>query len=147
MVKKILLAEDDLDTRLILNNVLRSAGYQVNTIPTGNAIVEGLDEWPDLFILNKDLPTIDGLALCKFLKIKKETKDIPIIMISAYHKSRKKALAVGADGFLEKPFDLKTLLQQVEKLIQNNSAITADSASAMQHLVPAGFYTRSSLSH
>ena len=122
MVKKILLAEDDPDIRFILNTVLEDAGYQVETLAAGTAIVEGRLEWPDLFILDKSLPTIDGLALCKYLKIKKETRDIPIIMISSYHKLRSKAREVGVDDFLEKPFDLKVLLEQVEKHIKSDEA-------------------------
>ena len=118
MVKKILLAEDDPDIRLILNMVLNEAGYDVETLSSGNAIVEPRSEWPDLFILDKSLPTIDGFALCKYLKIKKETKDIPIIMISSYHKLKSRAAEVGVDDFLEKPFDVKMLLQQVEKHIR-----------------------------
>lgn len=115
MVKKILLAEDDPDIRLILKMVLKDAGYEVETLPAGHALVERRDRWPDLFILDKALPTIDGLALCKFLKLKQETRNIPIIMISSYHKLRSKAKEVGADGFLEKPFDLKVLLDKVGK--------------------------------
>ena len=118
MVKKILLAEDDADIRFILNLVLKEAGYEVETLPAGHSIVEDRNQWPDLFILDKALPTIDGLALCKFLKIKKETRNIPIIMISSYHKLQRKAREVGADDFLEKPFDLKVLLQQVDKHLQ-----------------------------
>jgi DNA-binding response OmpR family regulator len=119
MVKKILLAEDDADIRFILNLVLNEAGYQVEPLASGNPIVEGRTDWPDLFILDKVLPTIDGLALCKYLKIKEETKDIPIIMISSYHKLKSKARDIGVDDFLEKPFDLKVLLQVVEKHIHH----------------------------
>lgn len=115
MAKKILLAEDDPDIRFILKMVLNNAGYQVEPIPAGNSIVEGKHEWPDLFILDKSLPVIDGLALCKYLKINKETRHIPIIMISSYHKLRKKAAEVGVDDFLEKPFQLKSLLEVVAK--------------------------------
>ena len=118
MSKKILLAENDADIRLILKMVLNDAGYEVETLSAGHAIVEKRDHWPDLFILDKALPTIDGLALCKFLKLKQETRNIPIIMISSYHKLRSKAEEVGADGFLEKPFDIKILLDQVGLHIQ-----------------------------
>ena len=117
MVKKIVIAEDDPDIRYILNMVLNEAGYEVEPLSIGNSIVEGRDQWPDLFILDKSLPTIDGLAICKYLKVKEETKNIPIIMISSYHKLRKKAAEVGVDDFLEKPFDIKTLLDAVEKNI------------------------------
>src|SRR5687768_1426008 len=117
MVKKILLAEDDPDIRFILNLVLSEAGYEVEPLSTGNAIVEGKHQWPDLFILDKALPLIDGLALCKYLRIKNETKDIPIIMISSYHKLKGKASEVGVDDFIEKPFDIKRLLSVVRKYV------------------------------
>jgi two-component system phosphate regulon response regulator PhoB len=125
MSKKILLAEDDEDIRFILNLVLKEAGYEVEPLPAGTAIVEKIDEWPDLFILDKALPTIDGLAVCKYLKIRKETKDIPIIMISSYHKLKSKAREVGADDFIEKPFDLKVLLSLVEKHLKNSEQLPA----------------------
>ena len=118
MVKKILLAEDDEDIRFILNMVLKKAGYHVEPLPSGYKIVAGECALPDLFILDKDLPTIDGFALCKYLKIKEETKDIPIIMISSYHKLKRKAQEIGVDAFIEKPFDIKRLLAVVQKHIE-----------------------------
>ena len=120
MVKKIVLAEDDPDIRLILNMVLHEAGYEVEPLSTGDTIVEGKHAWPDLFILDKALPVIDGLAICKFLKVKEETKNIPIIMISCYHKHKSKAKELGVEEFIEKPFNLKQLLSVVEKHIRKN---------------------------
>jgi len=113
--KKILLAEDDPDIRFILNRFLNDAGYEVVPLPSGDTIVQGKHEWPDLFILDKSLPVIDGLSICKFLKVKKETRDIPIIMISSYHKLKSKARDAGVDDFIEKPFDLQQLLSVVRK--------------------------------
>lgn len=118
MVKKILLAEDDPDIRYILNLVLNQAGYDVEPLSSGDSIVQGQHQWPDLFILDKALPVIDGMALCKYLKINEETRDIPIIMISSYHKLKSKAKELGVSAFIEKPFDLQLLLQVVEKQLQ-----------------------------
>lgn len=115
MTKKILLADDDSDIRFILKTVLDQAGYQVEPLSSGKTIVEGNREWPDLFILDKSLPTIDGLAICKYLKLNEETRNIPIIMMSSYHKLRSKARKIGVDAFIEKPFDLKDLLDLVKK--------------------------------
>lgn len=117
MAKKILIAEDDKDILFILDMILNDAGYSVEPLPEGSSIVERKKDWPDLFILDKHMPTIDGLALCKYLKLKEETKDIPIIMISSYHKLKKKAREAGVDDFLEKPFHLKDLLKTVGKYI------------------------------
>lgn len=115
MVKKILLAEDDADIRFIINLILEDAGYHVEPISTGQDIVEGKHGTPDLFILDKALPVIDGFALCKYLKLKEETKNIPIIMISAYHELKEKAQKLGVDEFIEKPFDVKRLVSLVNK--------------------------------
>lgn len=115
MQKKIVIAEDDADIRFILNLVLEEAGYEVQPVPTGESIVEGKHGIPDLFILDKSLPVIDGLAICKYLKVKEETKDVPIIMISSYHKLKNRARELGVDDFIEKPFDIKQLLTVVDK--------------------------------
>jgi CheY-like chemotaxis protein len=116
-MKKIFVAEDDQDILFILDMILHDAGYQVEPLQDGASIVDGKKEWPDLFILDKDMPKIDGLAICKFLRLNEQTKDIPIIMMSAYHKLREKAREAGVNEFIEKPFELKTLLSTVGKYV------------------------------
>lgn len=120
MTKKILIAEDNQDILLILDMILNDAGYTVEPLPDGKGIVDRKNDWPDLFILDKELPYIDGLALCKYLRVNEATRDIPIIMISAYHKLRPKAEQAGVNDFIEKPFDVKTLLQKIEKYIHRD---------------------------
>jgi CheY-like chemotaxis protein len=115
MTKKILVAENDEDILFILNLILNNAGYKVETLQEGSSLVNRKQDWPDLFILDKDMPTIDGLALCKYLRLNPETRNKPIIMMSAYHKVKQKAADAGADEFITKPFDLKDLLQKVGK--------------------------------
>jgi CheY-like chemotaxis protein len=117
MTKKIVVAEDDEDILFILDMILNDAGYKVEPVSNGSSIVSGNKDWPDLFILDKDMPVIDGLAVCKYLKLNNATKDIPVIMISAYHKLRSKAKQAGVDEFIEKPFELKNLLQVIGKYI------------------------------
>jgi DNA-binding response OmpR family regulator len=123
MSKKILVAEDDKDILFILDLILKDAGYKVEPLPDGRSIVTGRNEWPDLFILDKDLPAIDGLAICKYLKLNPETKDIPIIMISAFHYLKQKALHAGVDEFIKKPFELKELLDIIDRHINLTSEI------------------------
>jgi DNA-binding response OmpR family regulator len=117
MGKSILIAEDDQDILFILDMILNDAGYKVEPLPDGSSIINRKKDWPDLFILDKDMPLIDGLAISKYLKVNKATKDIPIIMISAYHKLKSKARDAGVDDFIEKPFELKELLQVIKKHI------------------------------
>jgi DNA-binding response OmpR family regulator len=121
MTKKILIAEDDPDILFILDMILNDAGYKVEPLTEGTSIVDRKKDLPDLFILDKEMPVIDGLALCKYLKLQQETKDIPVIMISAYHKLKQKAKEAGVDDFIEKPFELKHLLFTINKYIHHPS--------------------------
>jgi DNA-binding response OmpR family regulator len=114
-MKRIMVAEDDPDILFILDMILNDAGYQVEPVKDATTIVAGKKDWPDLFILDKDMPTIDGIAVCKYLRLNEQTKDTPIIMISAYHKLRKRAQEAGVNDFLEKPFNLKDLLHIIRK--------------------------------
>jgi DNA-binding response OmpR family regulator len=95
--------------------ILNDAGYKVEPLTDGRSIIDRKYDWPDLFILDKDMPFIDGIALCKYLKLNQATKEIPIIMISAYHKLKTKAKEAGVDDFIEKPFELQKLLHIIEK--------------------------------
>lgn len=117
MGKKIVIAEDDADIRLILNMLLQDAGYSVECFPQASSILDGKHDKADLFILDKDLPVIDGLAVCKYLRLKEDTKNIPIIMISSYHYLEGKAREVGVNEFIEKPFGVRSLLSTVERHI------------------------------
>src|SRR5688572_13595995 len=114
---KILVAEHDNDLRFILDRILNDAGHHVESLNEGSSIVNGQVKWPDVFILDQQMPTIDGLALSKYLKINIETKNIPIIMISSYPEVKKKARRLGINEFLEKPFRSKDLLKSVERQV------------------------------
>ena len=74
-------------------------------------------KWPDLFILDKELPTLDGLAISKFLRLQESTKTIPIIMISAHHVGNR-AKRIGIDEFIKKPFQLNHLLEVIRRYTQ-----------------------------
>lgn len=110
-----MIVENDTDTLFILETALKDAGYKVEKCRNGSEIVEGKQQVPDLYILDKSLPLIDGLAISKYLKIKEATKSIPIIMISAI-AIKKKAIQAGVDKFIKKPFDVFNLVAAVRRL-------------------------------
>lgn len=116
--KRILIIESDPDLLFILDKVLNNAGYLVESSSAGLGIVEFKHIWPDLFILDNDLPTINGLAISKFLRVNSRTKGIPIILFSNYnieHKARR----AGVDQFICKPFELRFLLEVVDKHLRD----------------------------
>jgi CheY-like chemotaxis protein len=69
----------------------------------------------NLFILDKRLPDIDGIEVCKHLRAQSATRDIPILMISASRNFGQQASKAGANDHLEKPFQMRELLDLVSK--------------------------------
>jgi CheY-like chemotaxis protein len=114
--QRILVVENDQDTLFLLERALSEAGYVVETCNAGSGLVEFRHTVPDLFILDRELPTIDGIAVTKFLRLQEDTKTTPIFMISGY-EVKNKAKRAGIDEFISKPFQLNYLLQLVEKYI------------------------------
>ncbi len=118
MNKKILVVDDDQDILDAIQFTLESSGYDVKTTEKGE-YAENLHDnnggLPVLIILDVLLSGKDGRTICKKLKSQKDTKHIPIIMISAHPDAEKSVKEVGADAFLAKPFDIDKLLALVEK--------------------------------
>jgi DNA-binding response OmpR family regulator len=115
---KILVVDDDPDILDAIAFTLEDAGYTVTTTEKGE-YAENLHDTngglPNVIILDVLLSGKDGRTICKKLKSQKETKHIPVIMISAHPDAEKSTKEVGADDFLAKPFDIKNLLTLAEK--------------------------------
>jgi len=119
MIKKILAIDDDTDILDAIKFTLEGEGYEVTTSEKGEYVENIHDKTgglPDLIILDVLLSGKDGRIICKALKSQQDTKNIPIIMISAHPDAGKSSIEVGADDFLAKPFDIAVLLNKVEKL-------------------------------
>ena len=115
MKKKILIADDDPGIRDIFKMIFEKAGYSVDMKDNGRDLLEDNYERPDIFLIDKQLSGVDGLNICRHLKSRKSTKNIPVIMISASPDLGPMAQKAGADDYIEKPFDLKCLLALVDK--------------------------------
>lgn len=114
--QKILVVDDDRDILEALAFTLEDAGYEVKTSEKAE-YAENLpdknDSLPELIILDVLLSGKDGRIICKKLKSQDKTKHIPIIMISAHPDAERTVRLVGADDFIEKPFDIDELLKRV----------------------------------
>ncbi|WP_428330899.1 response regulator [Mucilaginibacter sp.] len=115
--KKIFIADDDEAIVDSTTMILEVMGYQVEHTLNGAMIQAGIQNKPDLLLLDIWMSGIDGREVCRDLKADPETKSIPVLMISASREIRDSALASGADDFLEKPFDMNVLLNKIETLI------------------------------
>ncbi|HMH32512.1 MAG TPA: response regulator [Puia sp.] len=113
MRKKVVVAEDDPGLQDVLKIILENAGYDVQIFSKGELIMQRKFSIPDLFLLDKQLSGIDGIDICKFLKAHPTTRHIPVVMISANPNIAELATGAGADNWIEKPFEVKTLLEMV----------------------------------
>jgi len=113
--KIILVIDDDKDFQTILKVTLSESGFSVRCLFDGE-IAATFDEqpYPDVILLDIDMPYANGVEVGKLLKSNESTRDIPVIMVSANPCVDELSKEVGAAGFVQKPFALKTLLQKVE---------------------------------
>ncbi|MFC1934749.1 PleD family two-component system response regulator [Chloroflexota bacterium] len=126
MEPKVLVVDDDARTLRVMEAMLVSAGYSVILAENGaEAITKTIESSPDVILLDVMMPEIDGFEVAKRLQTIIETKDIPIVMVTALGdvKDRVKALEMGADDFLTKPVDKKELLARVKSLVEKSERI------------------------
>jgi len=115
-MRKILAVDDNEDILEIIKLILEDFGYEVTTLTDGTAIFDAIKkDHPDLILLDVMLGNADGRELCRAIKAKTETMDIPVILVSASHQVAERfTLNSGApDDFLAKPFDINELLNIV----------------------------------
>ena len=125
MNKKILIVDDEPAILRILGDVLTDEGYNVIAATDGETGIEKAKvSNPDLIILDVMLPGINGFEVCKLLKENEQTKKISIIIltgISTLVEHKQKALQLGADDYITKPFDMSDLLNRVKTLVNQQS--------------------------
>lgn len=116
-MQRILAVDDDKDILEVLQLILEDSGYEVETLADGHHLFEKIAEiHPDLIILDVMLGNMDGRELCRTMKAKKETHNIPVIMLSASHTISGDLKKNGnPDDFIAKPFDIEVLLDTVER--------------------------------
>lgn len=119
---KILVVDDIPQNIRLLELNLRSEGYLVIPANGGQEALDKIQaEKPDLILLDVMMPGMDGYEVCRRLRAKKETKALPIVMITAYERDpdRKiEAIDAGADDFIIKPFERYEVLARVRSLLR-----------------------------
>jgi DNA-binding NtrC family response regulator len=115
---KILIVEDDRDMSSIISDILKEEGYPADVARSGeSALLKLINQKYALMILDYRLPGISGLTVLK--KAEQIWPKLPVIMISAYGKDyvKKKAENLGVIHFLDKPFEIKKIVQLVKRII------------------------------
>jgi len=122
---KILLVEDNEMNRDMLSRRLAKRGYEVVVAVDGEqGVALARAEAPTLILMDMSLPVLDGWEATRQLKAAPETRDVPIIALTAHAMSgdREKAMEAGADDFDTKPVELTRLLEKIEVLLAKRAA-------------------------
>ena len=114
---KVLVVDDDPFIRGLLAAWLQEAGYGVGVAADGQQALDQVRwERPDIVLLDLSMPRLDGYGVIKFLRQQPETRDLPILIISADVWAARKLAGYSVDGILSKPFDLDEVLTRVQEL-------------------------------
>ena len=120
-----ILAVDDTPANLrLLVSLLTEKGYKVRAVPSGKLALAGVKQSPpDLILLDIMMPEMNGYEVCEKLKTDEETRDIPVIFISAINEvlDKVKAFAVGGVDYITKPFQIEEVFARVETHLENRS--------------------------
>jgi PAS domain S-box-containing protein len=117
---RILLADDNADMRDYVRRLL-SQQYEVKAVADGSEALSAIRrQVPDLILTDVMMPNLDGFGLLQALRSDPETREVPIIMLSARagEEARIEGLAAGADDYLTKPFSARELLARVEATLK-----------------------------
>lgn len=120
MSAKILLIEDNEQNRYMVTFLLEQHGHEVTPAESGTLGLElAARVLPDLILLDIQLPGMDGYAVASALKADPRLKAIPIVAVTSYAMvgDREKVLAAGAEGYIEKPINPDTFVDEVERFL------------------------------
>jgi DNA-binding response OmpR family regulator len=120
---KLLLVEDDPDIQLVARAALKRAGFHVQVAGNGAAALDAISaDRPDVVLLDWMMPEMDGPEVCRRLKNNSLTTSIPVIFLTARSQQAEiaRGLALGAAGYIVKPFDALTLGDEVRALLERS---------------------------
>jgi two-component system cell cycle response regulator DivK len=129
---KILLVEDNEMNRDMLSRRLERRGYEVSIATDGQMAVDmAKAQGPDLILMDMSLPVMDGWEATRALKSSAETRDIPVIALTAHAMStdKDKALEAGCDDYDTKPVELSRLLGKIEALLPGTAQESEEKTS------------------
>lgn len=119
--RTILVVDDFDDTRLLLRTWLERRGFRVIEAENGvEAIKQATTEFPDLIIMDMEMPQLDGLSATRRLREMKDFGEVPIVAVSAYgaDQFRQLALEAGCDEYVSTPFEPKALEGIIRALVR-----------------------------
>ena len=117
---EILVIEDEDNIAIALDYLLTREGYSQTRLATGAGAIDAIRKnQPDLVLLDVMLPAVSGYEICQAIRADPACADVRILMMTARGSAmeRRKGMAMGADGFISKPFELKELRDEVRRIL------------------------------
>ena len=118
---RILVVEDNAKNLKLVRDVLQYAGYEVVAAETGEqGVALAETAAPDLVLMDLQLPGIDGTEALRQLRSRPQTRNVPVVALTAFAMSedRDRAIGLGFDGYLEKPISVRALPGQVGRFLR-----------------------------
>ncbi len=122
MENPVLIVDDSNTNNILLQSILESEGINASIAFSGKEAFEFIQtKKPSLILLDIMMPEIDGFTVLREIKSKPDTKEIPVVFITAKNddKVRDKAIAAGAEDLIHKPIDVNKVLNIVNKILLN----------------------------
>ncbi len=124
----ILVVEDEAALLTMLRYNLEKNGFRVEEATDGQEAVTRIsEERPDLVLLDWMLPVMSGIEVCRQIRRQTETRELPVIMVTARTEDQDavRALNIGADDYITKPFAIEALLARIRALLRRSGAVPA----------------------
>jgi two-component system cell cycle response regulator DivK len=120
----ILYVEDNYDNRVLVRRVLEFAGYAMAEASNAEDAMQKIHSMrPSLILMDINMPDMDGYALTARIKATPGFASVPIVAVTAnvMRGDRERSLEAGCDGYIQKPIDIDTLTQQIERFLARQS--------------------------
>ena len=133
----VMVVEDDAAIATLLRYNLEKSGYRVEEAVDGQEAVTRIAETkPDLVLLDWMLPTMSGIEVCRQIRRRPETRELPVIMVTARAEDQDavRGLNTGADDYITKPFSVEALLARVRALLRRSNTIVAKGTLAFHDI-------------
>ncbi len=118
--RRILIVEDDINIGVLVSELFKDRNFDVDLARTGEEAIEMIKMHPDIILLDRNLPDMEGLDICRMVRGDKRFRGIPIIIVSGRDSSQDKlqGLYVGADDYITKPFLPAELVARVDVILR-----------------------------
>src|SRR5438874_11290046 len=125
LTKRILVVDDEKTIRQLIADTLNEFGYDVKTAYNGAEALEVMRRWlPHAIVLDLMMPRLDGSGLCEMLRHNPRFASVPVLLVTAAYGAREAAERIGAAAYLTKPFELDTLLEVIDQLVEQRVPLT-----------------------